>query len=211
MAYKKTVAGDNNQANETASHNRLIINTGAGFTVFAVYAVILVTAVIVFLAIAFGEVLKWGVALTVGALVITGWLWLILFLKRSASHTSTMIDIHKYKRDQAWLESRVAVREALYALYLDENDNLQFRDTKQITENRHYPAQIEAPRERVDDKTIIELFDKGLSGRSIEKALDKEVPFRHIAKVLSAYRPEWNKKGKIVEGTFEDVEDEPYA
>lgn len=208
MAYRKSIKGDSNQANEVNSHNRIQINTGAGFTVFAIYLVVVATGVIIFMAVVFGDLLKYAVVGTVCTGIVFGWYWLVHHTIRVTSHTKTTLAIDRYRRDQAWLESRVAVREALYALYLDENDNLKFMDTKQITENRHYPAQIEAPKEAADDKTILEFYDRGLSARSIEKAFEKKVAYRKITDVLSAYRPDWNKKGKSLSDIVVDADEE---
>jgi len=42
------------------------------------------------------------------------------------------------------------------------------------------------------------LWDKGLSGRAIEKALkDAKVSYRDITRTLNLYRPDWNRKGTV--------------
>ena len=50
----------------------------------------------------------------------------------------------------------------------------------------------------VQQEIILELYDKGMSGRTIEKWLskgDKKVSYREIAKTLTLHRPDWNKRG----------------
>src|SRR6266699_226544 len=204
MAYRKTQKGDNNQANETASHNRIIMDTGAGFTIFAMFIVALIIGAIAYMWVAHADVLQTLVVATFIGVFVGGWIVLVQLTRRSISHTTTVIAIDTMARSRAKLEANIAVQAENYVLYQDENGILQFRGTVQVTENRHYPAQIEAPKERVDDKTILELWDKGTTARAIEKLLnanlpkDERISYYRIEKVLEAYRPGWNERGKRV-------------
>lgn len=205
MAYRKTFSGDNNANanNETASHNRIIMDTGAGFTIFAVFGVALVIGALVYIGIAYREVLQYGILITISGAFIGGWVILLNFVRRSVSKTTTVLAIDQTARSRAQLEANIAVASENYVLYRDENGILQFRGTVQVTENRHYPAQIEAP---IDQKDIIlTMYDKGSSARSIERHLkDKKVSYYEIQKTLNLYRPEWNKKVIESEQAYED-------
>jgi len=206
MAYRKVVKGDGNQANETASHNRIIMDTGSGFTIFAVYLITLVTAALLFIAIAYGQYLKYGILITFAGLVLTGWIFLVNWTRRSIAKTTTAIAIEQHARSRAELEANIAVASENYVLYRDENGILQFRGTTQITENRHYPApaQIEAPLDHRE--TILELWDHNTSARGIEKLLkDKKISYYQIQKTLDLFRPGWTDKHRKVI----DAEDYP--
>jgi hypothetical protein len=210
MAYSKTVKGDSNQANETGfNHNRFILNTGAGFTVFAVFLVLLVVAAFLYMALRHGDILQ---ALVIGSfcgIFGCGWFWLVNFTRRTLAHTNTYIAVSRYEKERAWLESRVAVRAEQYVLYLDEDDKLQFMGTTQITENRHFPAQIESPKEVDQSRGILENWDLGLSGRAIEKLMkEKGVEYRDIQRTLDLFRPGWNKRGKGKVEEYVDADEE---
>jgi len=57
------------------------------------------------------------------------------------------------------------------------------------------PEDIYKSSPRDYQETILELFDKGMPGRSIEKLLkDRRVSYRTISKTLDLHRPGWNKR-----------------
>jgi hypothetical protein len=58
MAYKKTVKGDNNQASEVGSFNRVFIDfNGAGMVILALFVVILVSIALIWMAVKNGRLL----------------------------------------------------------------------------------------------------------------------------------------------------------
>jgi hypothetical protein len=130
-----------------------------------------------------------------------------MFVRRTISHTNTVIAINKNEREQAYIRSRVAVQEVNYVLYLDKSGNLKFEGTTQITENRHYPAQIEAPKEQDATEAILTMRDGGSSAREIErwlkyqnraKSKDEQVSLRQIINKLNMYRQGWQENSKKV-------------
>lgn len=197
MSYRKSVRGDANQANETGiNHNRITIETGASMTIFAVFAVILVTGAILYIALAYREILQYGTLITITLIFIVGWVILIGFTRRSISKTTTVLTIDRIAQNKATLEARIVAQAENYVLYQDTDGSLQFRGTVQVTENRHFPA-IEAPKEVDQSQGILQTWDLGLSGRDIEKLFkEKGVSYRQIQDTLNTYRPGWNKKGK---------------
>lgn len=199
MSYRKTanIRGNDNQANESLSHNRVVIDTGAGVSIAVIYAITLITAGIVFVAFVAGEMLKYAVIASIFSAFLGGWILLLQFTRRSISKTQTIVLLDEQARKRALLEANIAYAGENYILYRNEEGILTFRGAVMVQENRHYPA-LEAPKQEVNQSEgILEFWDLGMSARSIEKLMkEKEVSYRDITKTLDLYRQGWNKKGK---------------
>ncbi len=203
MAYRKIVSGVANQSNETASHNKISIEPGYAGTYLVLFVCILITGSIIFMWVAHSDILAALVAGTFIGVFVTAWIYAIQFVRRDISRTTTEITVNQHIRERAQLESHVAAMTENFILYKDENGQFRFQGTVQLTENRHYPAQIEAPVNQQD--IILTMYDKGSSARAIERHLkDKKVSYYEIQKVLNLYRPEWNKKVIESEQAYEE-------
>lgn len=208
MAYRKIVAGAANQSNETASNNkinRIDINGLAWpLTWLIVFGIVVVVAATLYMAIEHGNILSGIVTGTFVGLFVIGWLATVQWLRRDNSNTYTLIKVNKAIRLQAERRTKVLIEGENYVLYEDENGRVRFQGTVQLTENRHYPAQIEAPKERDASEVILTMHDGGSSGRTIErylntgKAKDEKISYHQIQKILNLYRPGWQERGKKV-------------
>jgi hypothetical protein len=206
MAYRKHIVGDQNQANETASHNRIQLETGSGFKVLAIFFCIVCTACIIFVAVLNLRLVESLVIATFVGVVVSGWLFLISFTARNISATKTSLDVDAAIRTHALLERNVIYATDHYILYKDQDGAYQFQGSVTVNENRTIQPQLAPPVSH--QETILELFDRGMSGRSIEKLLkDKKVSFREISKTLDLYRPDWTRK-KIVDSDLTTDSDE---
>ncbi len=204
MAYRKHIVGDANQANETASHNRIQLETGSGFKILAIFFCILIAAAIIFVAVLNLALVESLVIATFIGIFVVGWLVALSFTVRHVSSTKTSLAVDSAIRSRAELERDVIHATDNYILYRDTNGLYQFQGSVQLTEHRTIQPQLPAPVSHAE--SILELFDKGMSGRSIEKLLkDKKVSYREIAKTLDLYRPDWNKKG-VIDSDLDETE-----
>jgi hypothetical protein len=202
MAYRKIVAGTANQSNETASHNKIVIEPGYAGTYLVLFLCILVTGSIIFMWIAHADILQALVAGTFIGAFVSGWIFLIGWTRRGVSQVQTTLAIDQAARSRAGLEAHVVAMTEHYILYKDEKGRFQFQASAFVTENRTIQPQIAAPGNNQD--TILELHDKGMSARAIEKAMEKTVSYHQIQKILGLYRPEWNKKVIESDKAFEE-------
>src|SRR6266566_1727252 len=176
MAYRKVVSGIANQSNETASHNKISIEPGYAGTYLVIFVCILIAGSIIFMWVAHSDILQALVAGTFIGLFVCAWLTAIQYVRRDISRTSTEVTLNKAAQERAQLESHVAAMTESFILYKDEEGRFRFQGTVQVTENRHFLAQIEAPPNPTEG--ILEMWDKGQSGPAIEKAMDKKVAYR---------------------------------
>lgn len=204
MAYRKfskRIQGDENQQNEIASHNRVNFNDSGSLKLLTAWLCVLVTAALIFVAIIHLALLETLVIATFVGVVVLGWIIALSFTIRHVSTTSTHVAIEKTERSHALLQAHILHASENYAIFRDEQGSIQFRGTTVLTENRQFlPITTSAP---PPQEAILECFDKGMSGRSIEKWLkangDKKTSYREISKTLDLYRPDWNKKGGVVD------------
>lgn len=208
MAYKKVIAGNDNQQNETASphHNKINIEANGSLKIAIVFCCILIVAAIVFTAILNLQLMEILVIGSVALAFITAWAFALSFTIRHASNTATTIAIDTAIRDRAQLERHVVTQTENYVVYrVPTGEDFRFQDTRTIHENRTILPQLPAPKDATEG--ILECWDKGMSGRAIEKHLkDGGVTYRQIQKVLSAYRPDWNRKGTVDSDLFDAEE-----
>jgi len=201
-SYKKVIRGHENTSNETASHNRIQVETGSGFKILAIFFCILITAAILFVAWLNLELVKTLVIISFIGAFVAGWALLFFYTKRQWSATNTELELDQAIQSRAKLERKVVYATENYILYEDQDGKYQFQGTVMVNENRTFPAQIAAPADATE--MILADFDQGLSGRAIEKHLkDYKVSYHRIQQVLSLYRPEWNKK--TVDSTDADM------
>lgn len=193
MAYKKVIRGDDNISNETASHNKISIETSGSFKIFAVFFCVLITAAIVFTVVLNLELVK---ALVVGSFIatfVTGWLMALSLVVRHASSTRTAVAIDTAIRNRSLLEQDVIYATDQYILYRDEHGAYQFQGTVQVHENRTILPQLPSPKD--PSQGILECWDQGMSARGIEKHMKEAgVTYYQITKVLDSFRKGWNKK-----------------
>ncbi len=197
MAYlRKSIKGDENVQTEQLSHNRVNIQAGQAVTLLVVYLCILVTASIVLVSITHLDMVITLVVASFVGFFVCGWILALAFTIRAVSAAKTAVVVDEHNRSRAQNEANVIHATDGYILWRDTDGSIQFRGSTIITENRQFlPHQIAAPSHQ---ETILELFDKGMSGRGIEKLLkEKKVSYREIVKTLDLYRPEWNKKGIV--------------
>lgn len=171
----------------------------------AVYLCVLVTASIVLVSITHLELVTTLVVASFVGFFVCGWIIVISLTVRHVSGTKTAVAVDETTRNHAQVEAAVVYATDHYILWRDPDGSYQFRGSTMITENRQFlPHQISAPSH---SETILELFDKGMSGRGIEKLLkEKKVSYREIAKTLDLYRPEWSKKPTIESNLVDDSE-----
>lgn len=210
MAYKKVIAGNDNQQNETASphHNKINIEANGSLKIAVVFCCILIIAAIVFTAILNLQLME---ILVIGSVIlafVAAWAFALSFTIRHASNTATTIAIDTAIRDRAQLERHVVTQTENYVVYrVPSGEDFRFQDTRTIQENRTILPQL--PERKDPSEGILTAWDAGMSARAIEKhmkASGAEVPYRQICKVLNLYRPDWNKKGTVDSNLVEDLE-----
>jgi len=194
--YRKFIKGDDNQQNEQLSHNRIVVEGGSAALVLVIFLCILATASIVLMAVIHLALLE---ALVVGSFIgffVCGWVVLCALTIRHVSATKTAVAVDETVRTRALFEQNVIYASEGYILYRDPDGSYQFRGTVHVDEHRQFlPREIQPPSHQ---ETILELFDKGMSGRSIEKWLkDYKVSYREISKTLDLYRPDWNRRTTV--------------
>lgn len=206
MSYKKVVAGVGNQSNETASNNKMVF-AHSGFGYAALYAVFFVsvwiTVVIVFEWIAHPDFLADAVTATFFGAIATAWLFAVGWVRRDLSNTKTLITVNDATQEKSLLEARILAMTEQYILYKDHNNEIQFRGTVTVTENRHFPA-IEAPKEQDITEYVLAAFDGGSSARGIEKYVNMgktgkdKISYHQITKILDMHRENWKTRHKKV-------------
>lgn len=205
MSYRKSIKGDENVQNEQLSHNRIVVEGGQALNLLTVFCIVLVSGSIALVAI-----LHWAlfesliVASFVGFFIVV-WIAVVLLVRRQISATKTAIAVNETERTQAQIKANILHATENYILWRDPDGSYQFRGSTVITENRQFmPTAIAAPNQQ---EAILECYDQGMSGRSIEKWLkdrgDKKITYHQIAKTLNLFRPEWNKK-TVESGQSED-------
>ncbi len=194
MAFKKSIRGDDNQQNEQLSHNRIVVEGGSAALVLVIFLCILATASIILMAIIHLDLLEALVVASFIGFFVCGWVILVALTIRHVSATKTAVAVDETVRSRALFEQNVIYASEGYILYRDPDGSYQFRGTVHVDEHRQFlPKEISTP---TPTELILTCFDKGMSGRGIEKWLkanDKKVPYRDIAKTLDLYRPDWNK------------------
>ncbi len=196
MSYRKSIKGDDNVQSEQLSHNRIVVEGGTAVTLLAVFLCVLIVASIILMAVVQMALLQALIIASFVGFFLAVWIVAVMLIRRQISATKTAIAVDEHSRSRALLESNILHATENYILYRDSDGSYQFRGSTVITEHRQFlPHQISAPNHQ---ETILELFDKGMSGRGIEKLLkEKKVSYREITKTLDLYRPDWNRKGTV--------------
>ena len=179
-AYNKRIRGDSNVANEEWSHNRITIVAGGAGILLAGFVCMLILAAIAwmmlkestFLALLINAL---AVLLFLGAAITGG-----LFVARQLSETLRVWEVNKL------LGRTVIAGEVVTHYNEDGNEWLHLSAAHEQAKL----AQLPPPREmNTNEATILELYDRGLSLRAIEKSLkDAGVTYYQIQKVTSAHR-----------------------
>ena len=209
MAYRKFIKGSDNhdnQQNEQLSHNRIVVEGGSAALVLVIFLCILATASIVLMAIIHLDVLEALVVASFIGFFVCGWIVLCALTIRHVSATRTAVAVDETVRTRALFEQNVIYASEAYILYRDPDGSYQFRGTVHVDEHRQFlPKEISTP---TPTELILTCFDKGMSGRGIEKWLkadgDKKTSYREIAKTLDLYRPDWNKKYTVESDSGEE-------
>lgn len=193
---KSIKGGDGNEQNEIASHNRISFSDSGSLKLVTVWLCILVTVAIIFVGIVHLALLETLVVGSVVGTVVLAWIVALSYTIRHVSTTTAHVAIDKTERLSAQMQAHLIHAAEQYAIYKDETGAIQFRGTVQIQEHRQFlPQAVSTPSH---SETILELYDKGMSGRGIEKLLkEKKVSYREITKTLDLFRPGWNAKGII--------------
>src|SRR5258708_9897508 len=206
MAFKKSIRGDDNQQNEQLSHNRIVVEGGSAALVLVIFLCILATASIILMAIIHLDLLEALVVASFIGFFVCGWVILVALTIRHVSATKTAVAVDETVRSRALFEQNVIYASEGYILYRDPDGSYQFRGTVHVDEHRQFlPKEISTP---TPTELILTCFDKGMSGRGIEKWLkangDKKTSYREIAKTLDLYRPDWNKKYTVESDSGEE-------
>ncbi len=196
MAFKKSIKGDDNTQTEQLSHNRVVIEGGGSVLVLVCFFIVLTVASIIFMALAHLELLEALIVATFVSVFLCGWILLVAWTWRMVSASKTAVAVDVTLRSRALVEQNVIYASDAYILYRDPDGTYQFRGTVHVDEHRQFlPREIAPPSHQ---ETILELFDKGMTGRGIEKLLkDKKVSYREISKTLDLFRPGWTAKAVI--------------
>jgi hypothetical protein len=130
MAYRKTVKGDNNEANEQFAHNSIsIFNDGSGKIVVC-FLIVLVCAMIVYLWIAVHVLL---VIIIIGAAIIFSVIG-VSYTWRHVSHTRKL---HRVNEAEVEWAKIIYITENLIA-HLDRSGNVNIHNARDIQEVRHF-------------------------------------------------------------------------
>lgn len=210
MAYnkfRKSIHGDDNQQNEIASHNKIHFSDSGSLQIVTIFACLIIFASFLYMALFQAALLSMLVTLSIVGVIVLGWIVALSYTIRHVSTTTAHVAIDKTERSHALLQAHLIHAAEQYAIYKDETGAIQFRGTVQIQEHRQFlPQAVSAPGHQ---ETILECFDKGMSGRAIEKLLkEKKVSYREITKTLDLYRPGWNAKG-IIDSDLTDSGETP--
>lgn len=188
--------GDHVEQREEFSHNKISIEMGGAGVLLVAFCIVLFGSMVIWLVINFGGLL----ALSLLALWITAVVGALIW---GGFYLFTRIDILFSERTRARASARVVFATDHYIVWKEEDGTYQFRGSTIITENRQYlPREVSPPSQQ---EAILTCYDRGMSGRAIEKHLnatadgDKraKVSYREIAKTLDLYRPDWNKKAVV--------------
>lgn len=202
MKNRQSIKGNDNEQVEQLSHNRIVIEGGQALNLLTVFVMVLISGSIVLVALVHWALFESLIVASFVGFFLCGWILALSLTARHVSATRTAIQVHASERSQALIKADILHATENYILWRDPDGSYQFRGSTVVTENRQFlPHQIAAPSH---SETILELFDKGMSGRGIEKLLkEKKVSYREIVKTLDTYRPEWNKKA-IVDSELSD-------
>lgn len=196
MKTRQAIKGNDNEQVEQLSHNRIVIEGGQALNLLTVFIMVLISASIVLVALVHWALFESLIVASFVGFFICGWILALSLTVRHVSATRTAIQVHASECDQAQIKADILHATENYILWRDPDGSYQFRGSTVITENRQFmPTAIAAPNQQ---EAILECYDRGMSGRAIEKWLkdhgDKKITYHQIAKTLSLYRPEWNKK-----------------
>jgi hypothetical protein len=179
----KRIRGDSNQQNEEFSHNRITVILGSSGVILAVFVCCLVLAAIVWMMHSQGSLLAFLIvasflALFAGAGVVGAIFVLSFGIERLSDALRTL-------RVNRILSSTVVAGEVV-----SHYDGEEWTHLSAIHEQGKVPAlPMKAQSLNTDESTILELFDKGMSLRAIEKQMkDAGVTYYQIQKVTSAHR-----------------------
>ncbi len=208
MAFRKSIkqSGDENQANEQLSHNRVVIEGGSSALLLVAFACTLVLASIVFMAVVHLQMLEsLVVASFVGGFVCL-WIVALGFTIRHSVTTATVVSIQKAQRTSPNI--RVVESTDHWALWIDESGRAHFEGTTAVTENRQF---LPAPGKPPDiQEAVLTLYDTGMSARGIERHLKtsgiENASYRQVVKVLDLYRKGWNAKATIDSNLADETE-----
>lgn len=180
MAYRKSVKGSNIESNETASHNRIYIEAGISGLVLVLFAIGLVTAAIIWMIARQGALFS---ILIIGS-------FLCLFLGAGVVGVCFLV-VRVSDALRAVRVNRILASTVIAGEVVAYHDGEEWTHLSSIHEQgKIMPAlPMKAESLNTDESTILELYDKGLSLRAIEKQLkDTGVTYYQIQKVTSAHR-----------------------
>ncbi len=133
MAYRKTVKGDNNQASEVGSFNRVFIDfNGAGPLILALFIVVVISSAIIWMAVKNGGLLALMVELS----------FVAFFL--GAGAVGAMFVIRYYSATQRQLASDKAAQQWEQLIHytdshiISRDPRLRIENARDIQEVRHF-------------------------------------------------------------------------
>lgn len=181
MGYRKSVKGNDNEANEEFSHNKVQINIdGAGPLVFVLFIAALVTAAIVWLVIHFGGLLLvsllalWLVAATGGIWLLGVWIY---------TRTGIMLSERRRARNH---ERLIESGEVSFYLQPLSPDFTIYGSSAEHNRALVAPGPQVTVREVPDNTdTVIELFESGATLRTIADSVG--MTFYQVQKITSDY------------------------
>jgi hypothetical protein len=184
MAYNKRIRGDSNQSNnEEFSHNRITVILGGSGVIAVCFVCCLVLGAILWMMHSEGTlfailIISAFVTLFVGA----GVAGLCLVLSFGIERISDAVRAVRVNRI---LSSTVIAGEVV-----SPYDGEEWTHLSSIHEQGKIPQlPMKAQTLNTDESTILELYDKGMSLRAIEKQMkDAGVTYYQIQKVTSAHR-----------------------
>ena len=212
--FSQSIKGNENEQTENFSHNNFKVETSASLTLISIYVLALITGALVLMAILHLALLETLIVVSVCGAIVCGWIVLLALTVRHVSGATKAVQIDRHEREHAQLSRDVLYAAESYILFRDPEGNYQFRGTTQVTENRHFPAQIEAPKTPDAKEVILQMWDHGSAAREIErwinqsKAKEDKVSYHQIQKTLNLYRPGWQERSKKVSGSEEYPVDE---
>ncbi len=195
MSYKsrKSIVGDDNQQNETLSHNKIHFSDSGSLQIVTIFLCVLIVGSIVFMAVL--HTALFSTLIVASFIGFFGLLWILAlsFTVRHVSGTHASVSIDRSQRSRAQLEADVIHATDHYILWRDPDGSYQFRGSTIVTENRQFLPQLPAPKD--PSQGILECWDQGMSARGIEKHMKEAgVTYYQITKVLDSFRKGWNKK-----------------
>lgn len=172
VAFNKRIKGDSNIANEEWSHNRISVVMGSSGVIAVCFVCCLILAAIIWMMVKQGtlfSILLVGafLALFLGAGIVGA-----CFVTVRISDALTKVRVNKI------LASTVIAGE----IVAYKNDDASWYHLSAEHEMAKIPQHTTVVEERPDKEVIEELYNKGMSRRSIAKAL--EIPYNQVQKLL---------------------------